>query len=275
MEGDVATDVQTGKWVIASDPNPFINFRLFCLPHAGAGATLYRQWVDEVPPTVHFCRIQLPGREERLHEQPLASAAEITRTLVQELRPWLDLPFALFGNSMGALLAFELAREFRRAGQSLPAHLFLSGRPAPHVKSRIPAIHHLADGDFKRELGRLNGTPLMVLNDAELMGLLMPTLRADFSVCETYNCAPEEPLTIPITVFGAIGDVHVHRENLVAWQGYTTASFRVRMFPGDHFYLQTARSGLISAIVADLSPYLLRSASSSNLVRRSAGGDAM
>jgi len=252
----VETDEPARKWVVAGHSDIQTQLRLFCFPYAGAGASIFREWERELPAAIQLCRVQLPGREERLHERPLAHVTDITSALVYDLQPWLDRPFVFFGHSMGALIAFELARELRRLRAPLPQRLFLSGRPAPHIKSRMSVIHHLPDSEFKRELGRLNGTRTKVLDDTELMTLLMPMLRADFSVCETYVCSPGEPLPIPITVLGAITDAYVWRQDLEGWRAYTSDTMKLLMFPGDHFYLHPMRSQLIAAVICDLAPAL-------------------
>jgi surfactin synthase thioesterase subunit len=178
----------------------------------------------------------------------------------------------VFGHSMGALLAFEFVRELRRVGAPPPEHLFLSGRPAPHLRSRIPRLHDLPEPEFKRHLGLLNGTPAKVLEDLELMELLMPMLRADFSICETYACAPEEPISVPITAFGGIMDAHTRREDLEAWRSYTLGAFDVRMFSGGHFYIHSMRSSLVSAVLEVASAYISNT-ESPNLLQRIARND--
>ena len=255
------------KWLIGRQPNPKAQLRLFCFPYAGASA--YREWEPAFPSSVQLCRIQLPGREERLRDRPFTNFSEVTRALVRDLADWLDTPFMVFGHSMGALLAFEFARELRRVGGPRPEHLFLSGRQAPHLKSRIPQLHDLPEAEFKRQLGLLNGTPKKVLEDPELMGLLMPMLRADFSICETYSCTPEEPLSLPISAFGGEMDPHTRRDDLDAWRNYTLGNFNVRMFSGDHFYIQSMRSSLLSAILEVTSVHIFHTARLSILQRNS------
>jgi surfactin synthase thioesterase subunit len=205
---------------------------------------------------LQVCRVQLPGREERVREPAFTNVLRLAKVLADVLQPWFDRPFALFGHSMGALISFELTRELRRRSSVLPRHLFVSGRAAPHLPSRTPSIHHLCDVEFRRELRLLNGTPEQVLQDDELMKFLLPSLRADFSVCETYEHAYEEPLSLPITAFGGESDPRASAEEIRAWSEHTRARAGIRMFPGDHFYLQSMRPAVTSAILAELCPLL-------------------
>jgi medium-chain acyl-[acyl-carrier-protein] hydrolase len=191
-----------------------------------------------------------------LRESPLTQIDVITDAIVRYLHPWFDLPFVFFGHSMGALVAFEVQRQLRRANGVLAKHLFVSGRRAPHLKSRKRDLHKLPDPEFKRELLLFNGTPEQVLRDYELMQLLLPMLRADFRVCETHIYSPEEPGPAPISAFGGINDPEASREELEGWSKHTTSTMSLRMFPGDHFFLHAMRSRLISAILDDLCPYL-------------------
>jgi medium-chain acyl-[acyl-carrier-protein] hydrolase len=149
---------------------------------------------------------------------------------------------------MGGLLSFELARQLRREHGKKPVHLFISARHAPQIPSKKPPIHALPEIEFKEELRRLNGTPVSVLENAELMQLLIPILRADFSVLETYIYSEELPLECPITVFGGLQDQEVSFEELQGWQEQTKASFQSQMFPGDHFFIHSVQSLLIESL---------------------------
>jgi medium-chain acyl-[acyl-carrier-protein] hydrolase len=177
--------------------------------------------------------------------------------LARVLPAHTDVPFAFFGHSMGALVAFEVARELRRQGQRGPVHLFLSGHRAAHLPDPDPPIHHLPDAQFLRELQRLNGTPDEVFGDAELMQLAMPTLRADFAACETYDYIPDEPLSCSISAFGGTSDPRLPAAAVAAWREQTSQRFCVRMLPGSHFFLHSARPLLLSALQEDLDQILI------------------
>ena len=162
--------------------------------------------------------------------------------------PHIRRPYALFGHSMGALLAFELCRFIRRGEAALPVRLFVSGHQAPHYpeKGRV----HLPDEALTEEIRCLNGTPREVLENRELMQLLLPTIRADFAVCETYTCHEEPPLACPLTAFGGADDPQVSEAQLAEWCDYTSAAFSLRTFSGDHFFLH-ARQGEVLAAIAE------------------------
>ncbi len=211
--------------------------RLFCFPYAGAGASIFRSWPDLLPPGVEVCGIQLPGREGRFKEEPYTRLPDLAQTLAEAVVPYTDVPCAFFGHSMGALVAFALARELRRNERAGPSLLIVSGQRAPQRPDPDPPIHDLPDEEFLREIRELDGTPEAVLANEELLQLLMPVLRADFAVCKTYEYVPEDPLDCPITAFGGIHDTEVSREDMAAWSHQTSASHSLRMFPGGHFSL--------------------------------------
>ena len=193
-----------------------------------------------------------PGREARLTEPPFTRLATLVEAAAQALLLYLDKPFAFFGHSLGALVSFELARRLgRQFGQS-PAILFVSGHPAPQIPECEPPIHALPEPEFVKKLRALNGMPEQVLENAELMGLLLPILRADFAVCETYVYEADEPLDCPIVALGGLRDEYVSREDLDAWREQTHAAFSLRMFPGDHFYLNTDRTLLLHTLAREL-----------------------
>ncbi len=239
-------------WVKRPKPNPNAQLRLFCFPYAGGSASLFRAWADLLPPEVEVCAIQLPGREDRFREAPFTHLAPLVQILAQNLQPALNLPFAFFGHSMGALISFELARQLRQQKQPLPLHLFLSGRRAPDRSDRNPNLHTLPQSEFLAELKHLNGTPAPVLENAELLQLLLPRLRADFSVCGTYHYREEAPLDCAMSVFYGAQDPFEICDLMEGWRRQTRAAFSLQTFPGDHFFLQTSQGPLLKAIAHQL-----------------------
>ena len=246
------------RWFVCARPEPQPRLRLFCFPYAGGGPPIFRAWPEGLPAGVEVWAARFPGRGARLKEVPFTRIGPLVEALAAALEPYLNRPFAFFGHSLGALVGFELARELRRRDRPLPAHLFVSGCGAPHIPYPHPPIHALPDPAFLEELRRLEGTPAEVLAHRELMQLLLPALRADFALRETYTCAPEPPLDLPITAFGGMEDERVNGERLEAWREQTTKAFTLHMLPGDHFFLNTARSLILQMLGRELGPYLER-----------------
>jgi len=243
------------SWIAFRKPNPQARLRLFCFPYAGPGASIFRTWSDGLPADVEVCPVQFPGRETRLMEAPFTQLSPLVQALAQALVPLLDKPFAFFGHSLGALVGFELARQLRKQpGQPAvqPVRLFVSGDRAPQIPQRNRPIHALPEREFLVELRRLNGIPGKVLENAELMQIMLPALRADFAVYETYVYSTEPPLNCPISIFGGLQDRRVSRGDLEAWRDQTSVSFSLRMFPGDHFFLNTTQPLLLHELSQEL-----------------------
>ncbi len=232
--------------------NPQAALRLFCFPYAGGNAQIYRQWAAALPATVEVCPVQLPGRGNRLQEAPFTKLTDVVQYVTAAIAPYLDKPLAFFGHSMGALISFELARSLRRTHNVEPVHLFVSGRRAPQIPRTRPAIDQLPEAELIAELRRLNGTPREVLANAELMQLMLPTIRADFAVVRSYEYNTEAPLNCPITALGGLQDEDVPREQLEGWREQTNAACTVRMFAGDHFFLHAAEPLLLRVLARDL-----------------------
>lgn len=212
--------------------------RLFCLPHAGGGAGSYRDWVAGLAPDIEVVPVQLPGRETRFFERPFESMASLLEALVEALRPFLDVPFALFGHSLGALVGFELSRQLRHDGFR-PVHLFVSGYGAPHLPVMLSPMYHLPDAQFAAALAGLNTVPTAILENKELLQLLLPLLRADFAVYERYQYREAKPMNCPITMLGGEADSLVSPDMLAPWAQHTTQPGELYLFPGDHFYLHS------------------------------------
>jgi surfactin synthase thioesterase subunit len=234
-------------------PNGGARFRLFTFPYAGGGGSAFRPWIADLPPEIELCVVQLPGREARWGEPPFTRMTDLVPALATGIRPHLDRPYAFFGHSLGALICFELARALRAAGAPDPVHLFASAHRAPRSPNPHPEMRHMADGPFVDEIGRrYGGIPPVVLENPELVQLMLPFLRADFTVFETYQYREEPPLACPITAFGGVSDDYVRPEALEAWAQETTGGFSVRVFPGGHFFLQDHRAALVASVCGTL-----------------------
>lgn len=242
-------------WIASLRPKPAAALRLFCFPYAGGGASIFRGWAAALPPAVEVYPVQLPGRENRLRERPFTQISPLVEALADALRPYLDRPFAFWGHSMGALISLELARQLRREKGPDPVHLFVSAYSAPQIPPDS-AIHRLPEAAFVEELRRLKGTPEAVLQHAELMQLMLPLLRADFALVETYGYVHEDPLDCPISAFGGLEDDGVSYDDLMAWREQTRSAFKLRMFPGDHFFLHANRAQLLQVVSQGIVPHL-------------------
>jgi medium-chain acyl-[acyl-carrier-protein] hydrolase len=221
--------------------------RLFCFPYAGGGDFTFRSWQQNLSETIEVCAVQLPGRGSRIDEPPCIQIDQLISTAGEALAPYFDKPFALFGHSMGALIAFELTRHLRTEYGVQPVHLFVSGRPAPQTVSEPLDLDQL-DAELLEMLRRLDGTP----ENPELIELVLPMLRADMALCNSYIYTPQPPFNFPITAFGGLDDYGVPRHSLEGWREHTTGPFVLRLFPGDHFFLNTCRAPLLEAISKEL-----------------------
>jgi medium-chain acyl-[acyl-carrier-protein] hydrolase len=239
------------KWFSCYKPKPKTKLRLFCFPYAGGGSSVFRTWSDDLPDWIEVCPVQLPARENRILEKPFYQMADLVPSVAQAIKPYLDLPFSLFGHSMGAWIAFELAHYLHKNSNLLAQHLFVSARFSPQITDK-KNLHKLPDKEFKEELETYGGTPKAVLESDELMQLLIPILRSDFSICETYIYKQNNPLTCPISVFGATKDHLVDPSSLIEWKKETSNSFRVEIFNGDHFFLRNYQKELLTSITKDL-----------------------
>ena len=239
-----------GWWPFGVPPAGALG-RLFCFPYAGAGASAYATWHRHAPPGLAVVPAQLPGREHRLKESAEPNLHRLVDKLAPAIEPFTGERYALFGHSMGALIAFELARALRRRGCPLPDAVFVSGRGAPGVPIARRQIHMLSDRQFIDEIRSLSGTPDAILEHPEFTSLFLPALRADFALVETYSATDEPPLASPISAFGGVDDT-IPREALEAWRLHTTARFQLRMLPGGHFVVASARTAILQAVADDL-----------------------
>jgi len=230
----------SNPWLVFPQPNPDCKLRLLCFPYAGGGTSMFWNWSAHFSPFVEICAVRLPGRETRYQEPAFTDMDLLIEALIDPLLPVLDKPFVFFGHSMGALVSFELARFLRKRYGLTPKQLLVSARRAPQIPHQTPPLFNLPEPDFLEEIRRFNGIPSTILEDRELMQLFLPTLRADFSVLETYQYVSEKLLDCPINVFGGLQDTQVTVEELEAWQEQTLGDFSLQMFPGDHFFLNTA-----------------------------------
>jgi medium-chain acyl-[acyl-carrier-protein] hydrolase len=221
--------------------------RLICFPHAGAGAAAYAEWAALLPAEIETVAVQLPGRQNRIAEDPFTEVGPLVNVLTHALRPVFDLPFAFFGHSAGATLAFELARALRERGARSPEHLFLSAQPAPG-ESEVSQLHQLSDDDFCAEIVSLGGLDEELLEDEDVMESMLYTLRADFTLWERHRLEPGAPLDCPITVLCGESDPRAPLDEVERWREHTTGEFSTEFYPGGHFYFIEDPADVVSAI---------------------------
>ena len=234
--------------------SPAASLRLFCFPYAGSSASAFQSLAAALPLEIEVCGFEYPGRGTRAKEKPAASLLHVVQELASCFDAFLDKPFAFFGYSMGALICYELARVLTHHKRQ-PEHVFLAAVGAPR-STKPRALSRLPDAQFLEELKKLNGIPSELLNDAALLALALPVLRADFALCEGYEAQEEEPLRCPLTVLGGQHDGHVPLSSLEAWSSYAGSSFSSRILPGGHFFLRTAQAAVVSTLLEELRPLL-------------------
>jgi medium-chain acyl-[acyl-carrier-protein] hydrolase len=240
-------------WLSRSRRRTTARLRLFCFPYAGGSASIFQEWLTAASPAIEVCPVHLPGRGSRLADPAMTDAAELADAAAAALLEDMTVPFALFGYSMGAVVAFEVARRVRTRTTCGPVHLFVAARPGPSF--RDPDLRHrLPDAELIQALRDLNGTPGAVFDNTEMLQLLLPTIRADLKVCETYAYAPAPPLDCAVTVFGGTEDEQVTPEHLALWRNETRGPCALHMLPGDHFFLHTHGGALLRAIERELQP---------------------
>jgi medium-chain acyl-[acyl-carrier-protein] hydrolase len=237
---------------LARPLDPHAVIRLFCLPYAGAGASRYFRWQSYFPSNIEVCPILLPGREARLNDSPFSDIQTLVDALAQALRPVVDRPYAVFGHSMGALIGFELTRCLWRETQCAPVHLFVSGHRAPHLHDSSSPMHHLPDLEFCERVRRLDGASPALLDHPEYRELMLPALRADFTLCGSYTFSQGPPLDCPISVFGGVDDHTVSHDALTAWEEHTSGRLIVRLFAGGHLFVNRCEREVAASVLRDL-----------------------
>ncbi len=236
------TDITSiNSWLSCYGLPQYSQARVFAFPYSGGGASIFSKWGQTFSENkIDFIGVQLPGREDRLREEPFSNLASLVKQLLSIISPWLDKPFVFFGHSLGGLVAFELCRALHRQQLPLPKHLFISAFRAPELPNLHPNLHHLPEADIIKGLREYTCTPEAILSSQELRALFLPLLRADFSLHETYRYQQEEPLPCPITTLSAGDDRIVPPDILFNWYKQTSAIFQQVQYEGDHFFSEPA-----------------------------------
>lgn len=244
------------SWLIKK-PGESHRMHLYCFSYAGGNAATYMPWQSVIDPSIEICGVQLPGRGHRYSESPFTSLPALVKVLAQIIITHSDLPFAFFGHSLGGLLEFEVARYLQLHQLPTPVILFASGCNAPQYREVDQHIHTLQDAELIAVLKDYNGTPQQILADRELMAMLLPAIRADFSLSANYQYQPGPPLTCPIVVLAGTRDELQTRNQLSGWAKETTGPCETHWFEGDHFFIESDRNKVIDCVNAKLTQRML------------------
>jgi medium-chain acyl-[acyl-carrier-protein] hydrolase len=227
---------------------------LYCLPHAGGGAAAYRSWAPVLRDVATVRPVLLPGRESRISEPAADTTAVLVPALANALAAAVTArphrPYALFGHSMGALVAYEVARLMATRGAPAPVRLIVSGLPAPHLLETSVRLHAADTSEVVAWLRRHRATPSAILDSPPLLDLFMPTLRADLRLVEEYNHEPRERLTCAVSVCTGADDPTTSQDRCAGWAETTSAGCDERVFAGDHFYLREDSAPLLEHLAA-------------------------
>ena len=241
---------QAMRWVRPYRLSPMPRWRLVCFVHAGGSASFFRDWAAALPDEIDLLAIQYPGREDRFGEPCLTSMDSLAEAASQALRGYADRPLALFGHSLGAVVAYEVAARLQRQGVAV-GHLFASAHPAPQCQ-RGGQLHSGPDQALLDDVQRLAGRPNPLLADPDLRGMFLPSLRNDYRIVETYGRAAPTPLDTPVTVFFPEQDPEVNLYEAQAWQAASHPPLQLRRWAGGHFYLVEQRQAVLDALAATL-----------------------
>lgn len=242
------------NWITCPHPEPGAKVRLFCLPFAGGGASIYRSWGKLIGNEIEVCPIQLPGRENRFSDTPIKQAQAMAQTLANQIQLYSNKPFFIYGHSMGALIAFELTRALQDNGLDLPQGLILAAHRAAHLPRKREALYALPDDQFIDRLKRFGGFPQEVLDSKELLAFLMPTLKADFTLCDTYQFESRLPLQCPLHLLAGADDIEASPDVVEPWKEHTSDSAHMHVLSAGHFFLRTHQEDLIRILQNIMSP---------------------
>lgn len=250
--------MQASPWFIRRSPSNSSSptLRLYCFTYAGGSAAVYLPWHRHLPDGVELCAVQLPGRGTRIREPLMRDFQQLLRDLLQVFSQESSVPLVFFGHSLGAIVAFELARLARLHHLPQPRHLIVSGCEAPQFRSTPKNLHLLDDNQLIAALTGYEGTPRELMENSELMALALPIVRADFSLVADYTYRTAPKLDMPVTVFEGLDDHEIDREHVHEWSRETTAACELQWFPGGHFFINSAGASVIASLKRALAAYL-------------------
>ena len=245
---DLCAVTKEDSWLRRGSAQTHARIRLLCFPHAGAGASSFNGWVRYLAKDIELVKAQLPGREDNAASLPFSRMEDLIPKLFEQILPLLDRPLAIYGHSMGALVAFELTRELRRRGFGEPVALFVSGRRAPHKPLRRLLLHRLSEADLVAYLINMGGTSARLLDSAKWRARYLPTMRADLKLSDIYHYRDDAPLKCPLYAFLGEKDAEMHREDWEAWSDQAAGVFQRTLLPGGHVFSLSQQAILVEAI---------------------------
>jgi medium-chain acyl-[acyl-carrier-protein] hydrolase len=230
--------------------------RLFIFPYAGCRASMFKEFENSLSPYIEICAMQLPGREERFLEKPFDNIDALLEEWKEHHHSYMDMPFAFYGHSMGALLCYEVAYYMEIRKKALPLHVFISGSYPPHHLKYPEDINKLPDDALIEELKKINGIPLDLLDNIDLVKLFLPIIRADLSIAISYTYKRNYIFSFPLTVFCGESDPIVNHLELQKWKPYTNKECKIFTYPGDHFFIFSPDKAFLKVINDQLLQYL-------------------
>ncbi|UCG70212.1 MAG: thioesterase [Thermoplasmata archaeon] len=252
-------NVTQNPWFYVPKPNCKAKLKLFCFPYAGGTAEIYYAWPYDLPEEIEMLAIHYPGHIPRSNERLFTRISKLVEAISGEIVRYTDKSYAFFGHSMGALVAYELSRRFASEGRKMPEYLFLSARRAPHIPVIHPHMHKLTKEEWISVMRCFNMVPEEVIKNMKLLEKILPVIKADFEMVETWQFdAQTPPLDIPVCVFGGINDNLAPKKDIEAWEKMTRKKFNAYFFPEKHFFIMKdeVRIQLITILVNMLKPFL-------------------
>ncbi|MGW6599062.1 thioesterase II family protein [Streptomyces sp. NPDC055036] len=243
----MTTSTEESLWARCFHPAPASSEQLFCFPHAGGSASFYFPVSAQLSSVAEVFSVQYPGRQDRRKETSPGDLGVMADQIYEALRKQLRArPTTFFGHSMGATIAFEVARRFEADGGEL-SHLFASGRRAPS-RHRDERVHQRDDDGLVAELKLLSGTDTALLGDEEILRMILPAIRSDYRAIETYRCDPATTVRVPISALTGDNDPKTTLDEAEDWRGHTTGAFDLKVYPGGHFFLSSQAPAVIALL---------------------------
>ncbi len=247
--------VAVNQWLPSQFTHESGATRLLCFPHAGGGSAIYHRWEQQLPPHLTLLPVKLPGREGRLREPAHTSIAALLTAMTPSIASSITEPYALFGHSMGGLIAYELARKLQNEHNKTPKLLFVSACRSPDRFQQTQSLHRLPTEEMIESLIRdFNENGESTPAEREMMRAMADTLRADLQLLETYRHQGPAQLDCPIIGLAGSEDHKVTASDVNGWRSFTRAAFSLRTIPGHHFFLRQQEQSILQLIASKLPP---------------------